>query len=573
MSQKTDSLRTLAEQTQFRKTGRYEEVLRLGRAYAEAWPDAVRCFEFGRTPEGRSMIALIVTRSGALSADEIRRRKIPVLLLQGGIHPGESDGKDAGFLALREMLEGRSCPGALDRIAVVFVPVFNVDGHERFGRWNRPNQVGPEEMGWRTTSQNLNLNRDYTKADAPEMQAMLRLLNDWDPIVYADLHVTDGADFEHDVSVQVEPIQLGDPALRAAGLDLRGYVLDKLSAQGSLPLPFYPSFVRQDDPRSGFAAHVYSPRFSTGYWPLRNRFTLLLETHSWKDYATRARITVNTIAALAEWTAAKGTASIDLARDADARAAHLSGTPVPIAYALGDSVKMVDFRGYAYTREPSPISGALATRYDPSTPSIWRVPLKGSIEATRTVRMPRGGYIVPAGYADAIGSRLALHGIDFRPLKEAASGVTVEAFRAARVTFEGAPFEGRTMAALEGEWRAEPRDIPPGSLFVPIAQAGARLIAALLEPMAQDSFAAWGFFNAVFERKEYMDAYVAEHVAREMLARDSDLAAEFARKLDQDATFARDPDARLDFFYRRHPSFDERLDLYPIFRTESASLP
>ena len=91
------------------------------------------------------------------------------------------------------MLEGTAAQGALAQVTFVFVPVFNVDGHERFGRWNRPNQVGPEEMGWRTTAQNLNLNRDYVKADAPEMQAMLRLLNEWDPILYVDLHVTDGA--------------------------------------------------------------------------------------------------------------------------------------------------------------------------------------------------------------------------------------------------------------------------------------------------------------------------------------------------------------------------------------------
>ena len=96
----------------------------------------------------------------------------------------------------------------------MFVPVFNVDGHERFSRANRPNQIGPEEMGWRVTSQNLNLNRDYVKADAPEMQAMLRLLNEWDPILYADLHVTDGAQFEHDVSFNVAPTLAGDAGLR-----------------------------------------------------------------------------------------------------------------------------------------------------------------------------------------------------------------------------------------------------------------------------------------------------------------------------------------------------------------------
>ena len=100
---------------------------------------------------------------------------------------------------------------------LLFVPVFNVDGHERFGHWNRPNQRGPDEMGWRTTAQNFNLNRDYVKADAPEMQAMLALVDAWDPLAYVDLHVTDGAKFQHDVSIQVEPVNAGDAALRKAG--------------------------------------------------------------------------------------------------------------------------------------------------------------------------------------------------------------------------------------------------------------------------------------------------------------------------------------------------------------------
>src|SRR5690606_23344091 len=135
---------------------------------------------------------------------------LPVLLVQGGIHAGEIDGKDAGFLALRQVLEGEAAPGALEELVWIFVPVFNVDGHERFGAWNRPNQRGPREMGWRTTARNHNLNRDYTKADSPEMQAMLRLVGEWDPILYVDLHATDGARFEHDVAIQVEPLHSGD---------------------------------------------------------------------------------------------------------------------------------------------------------------------------------------------------------------------------------------------------------------------------------------------------------------------------------------------------------------------------
>jgi len=161
-------LQTLAEQTQFRQTGRYAEVQQLCAAFAKAYPKQVRCFEFGRTPEGRPMLGLAASADGLLDPSAVKAAGRPVVLMQGGIHAGEIDGKDAGFLALRELLEGRAAPGVLGRVTFVFVPVFNVDGHERFGAWNRPNQVGPEQMGWRVTAQNLNLNRDYVKS--PELQ-------------------------------------------------------------------------------------------------------------------------------------------------------------------------------------------------------------------------------------------------------------------------------------------------------------------------------------------------------------------------------------------------------------------
>ncbi|HEY6822898.1 MAG TPA: M14 family zinc carboxypeptidase, partial [Steroidobacteraceae bacterium] len=222
-------LTTIAEQSGFRCTGRSEEVTRLCAAFAAAWPAAVRQLEFGRSAQGRPMRALLIARGDA--------RALPLLMLQGGIHPGESDGKDAGFMALRELLAGSAAPGVLERVAILFVPAFNIDGHERCGRWNRPNQNGPEETGWRTTAHNLNLNRDYTKADSPEMRALLGLVRSWDPLVCADLHVTDGADFQPDISLQAEPINQGDPHLYAAGRELRDALIDKLTAQGSMPLP------------------------------------------------------------------------------------------------------------------------------------------------------------------------------------------------------------------------------------------------------------------------------------------------------------------------------------------------
>lgn len=564
---------TIAEESGFRRTGRSDEVARLCAAFAATWPHAVRSLAFGRSAQGRAMWALV--------ASHVDPRRVPVLMLQGGIHPGESDGKDAGFIALRELLGGSAAPGVLERIAVLFVPAFNVDGHERVGRWNRPNQNGPEETGWRTTAQNLNLNRDYAKADSPEMRALLGLISSWDPLVCADLHVTDGADFEPDISLQTEPLNQGDPRLYDSGRQLRDELIAKLAAAGSLPLPFYPDLAKTDDPASGFLLTVYSPRFSTGYFPQRNRFTVLVETHSWKDYATRVRVTRNTIIALAQLLAQHGPRWRAQAREADEGALRLGGCEVVLDYSAGwrepstdkpavvaTESALIDFRGYAYSREMSPISGEPVTVYDPRRPEIWRVPFRNRVAPSLSIKAPRGGYIVPAAWATDIGARLAAHGIQVGTVPAPLSGAPVEVFRATQAEFAGAPFEGRMRVRLSGEWQRDTQDIGAGSLLVPIAQPLARLVMHLLEPQAPDSFAAWGLFNACFEEKEYFEPYVADQIARTMLEQEPRLREEFERQLRRDAAFAANPRARLEFFLRRHSSWDSNLNLYPVFRVD-----
>lgn len=568
-----DALTTVSERSGFAKTGRYDEVIALCDAFARRHADAVRCFDFGTTPEGRPMKAMAISRSGALTAEAARAGDIPVVMMQGGIHAGEIDGKDAGFLALREVLAGEAAPGALDALVWLFVPVFNVDGHERFGAWNRPNQNGPEEMGWRTTAQNYNLNRDYAKVDTAEMRAMLALVEAWDPVATIDLHATNGAQFEHDISIQVEPLHAGDDGLREVGLALRDGVIADLAAQGSLPLAFYPSFKDYQDPASGFVDDVSPPRFSTGYFLLRNRLAMLVETHSWKEYPVRVRITRNTIVSVLEHAARDGRDWLARAQRADQAATRLAGHQVPLSYIASEDSRIIDFRGYAYTRSPSDISGAPMTRYDTGTPAIWKVPLRHRIVPEIVASAPAGGYLVPAAHAQWVGERLRVHGIAFETLRAPMPDAQVETFRADSARFAPAPVEGHQRLTLAGDWRAENRDVPAGSLFVPIAQPKARLVMALLEPLAPDAFVAWGMFNNHYERKEYMEAYVAEQVAREMLTSDPQLKAEFERRLREDPEFAGNPTARLEFFYRRHSAWDERYQLYPVYRLQQPALP
>ncbi len=452
---------------------------------------------------------------------------------------------------------------------VVFVPVFNIDGHERFGPNHRPNQRGPAAMGWRVTAQNQNLNRDYTKADTPEMIAMLRLLQAWDPILYADMHVTDGAKFQHDIAVMLQPSTVGPEVLRAVGARISEQLLADLTAAGNLPLWFYPAFDAGDVPASGISFGITPPRFSDGYWRLHNRFGVLVETHSWHEYKARVAATYTTLLSFVNQAARSGGQWLAAAKAADAETSALAGTLVTLAWKHTDEARTIDFLGYEYKRVPSDISGQLWTQYDETKPVVWKIPLRATLVPALQVEAPKAGYLVPAAYAAMISAKLDLHGLRYKRLAKdrSFSAQETQTFRATKVTLAKESFEGRNGATVAGEWKDEAQAFAAGSLFVPITQPAAPLVMALLEPQAPDSFVSWGFFNNSFEQKEYMEAYIAEDVAREMLAQDPNLKAEFEARLQSDAAFAASPARRLDFFVRRHPSHDTRFNLYPIART------
>lgn len=559
-------LATTAERTLFERTGRYEEAVRLCRDLERAHPRRARCFSYGTSPEGRELVALAASADGVTRPLAARTRDRPVVLFQGGIHAGEIDGKDAGFLVLREWLASAD-GGPLAKVTALFVPVVNPDGHERFGPNHRPNQAGPAETGWRTNAQNLNLNRDWAKADAPEMRALLALLSEWDPIACADLHVTDGARFEHDVAVLVEPRGGYDASLRAEGQAISDALLARLEAAGHLPLDFYPAFVDDGSPESGFARGVPPIRFGNGYWAARNRFGILLETHSWRPYGERVRATADFLRALLGLAAERGPAWVAAAARADRAAAGLAGKEVVLAARArpGAAGRTIRFRGYAFAREESPALGRPVVRYDPSRPEVWEVPLAEEIAPTATAVLPRGGWIVPAAWAGRLADRLRLHGVRFSRIETARPAAEVEAFRATAAAMGPSSYEGRQALSVEGAWKPERRDVAAGALWVPVAQARALLAAHLLEPAGPDSFLAWGEMNVAFERKEYIEDYALEPFARALLERDPAVRRDFEARL-ADPAFAGSPEARLEFFHRLHPSWDEAYRLYPVLR-------
>ncbi len=554
------TLVTTGERSGYVRTGHYAEAIDLCERFPRAFAH-VSCGPIGTTAEGRPIVALTIER----------HPKLPWIYVQGGIHAGEIEGKDAGFAFFRDLLEGKVAPGALDAANVVFVPVLNPDGHERFGPNNRPNQRGPEDMGFRTNGARLNINRDFIKADTEETQAMLGVMRARDPVLVIDLHTTDGAKFQHDVSINVAPVAPRADRLDEAADAFRDALIARLTELGHLPLRFYPSFVKDDDPSSGFGIGEAPPRFSQFYAAARGRLGLLVENHSWRTYKERVKSTYDTLRAVFEDARTQAAMWRRIADETSRADAALGGTRLPVMWKPSGHTTQIAFRGYAYEKRESEISGGTWIVYDETKPQIWNIPLYDELVPAITVDVPRAGYIVDAGFAKQVGTILALHGVQYRLIR-GAPRVQVEVFRASKVTYNP-PYEGRTRPDFEGAWTTETRTLEHGAIFVPIAQPFARLAIHMLDPALPDSLAKWGFFNTAFEQKEYMESYVAEEQARAMIAKDPSLKTKFEAALAADPKLAADPAKRLHWFYERHPSWDERVNLLPVYRVATDPRP
>ena len=551
------SLITTAETSHYQTTGRYDEALRLCHDFADSY-SGVDCDRIGTTGEGRPIVALHVRRG----------KGHPVVYFQGGIHAGEIEGKDAGFWFLRDVLDGKLLPGALDKVDLVFVPVVNPDGHEQVSPNNRPNQRGPSEMGFRTNGARLNLNRDFVKADTPELHALLAAFKRYQPTILIDLHTTDGAKFEQDISINTAPVAPREDHLEQTASELSTYAVKRLAELGNLPVGFYPSFVTNDDPSSGFAVAEAPARFSTFYAASRSRLGLLVETHSWRTYPERTLSTYRALQVIVEDAVLHGKDWLAAEAAADRADRALGGHDVTLGWEASKQSHLIDFRGYAYTKTPSEISGADWIVYDEKAPQVWHVPLFDELVAKTTIHVPRAGYVIDGGFAQQVAALLDHHDLHYFKIAGEPK-LALEAYRATKVSYQP-PFEGRTPVVTEGAWASETRTLQRGAIYVPISQSSARLILQLLEPALPDSLVQWGAFNAVFERKEYMESYVAEQAARDLLAKDPSLKAQFDAALAADPELAASPQRRLDWFYQRHASWDDRVNLVPVYRVETA---
>lgn len=557
---------TRAEKTDYRETPRYDETIAYSQRLAASSP-LIRYQSFGKSGEGRDLPLLIAAEGETFSPEAARRAGKAVILIQACIHPGEPDGKDAGLALLRDIAITKTRKGLLEHVVVLFIPIYNVDGHERFGPFNRINQNGPSEMGWRTNATNLNLNRDYMKLDAPETRAWMRVWNEWHPDLLIDCHVTDGADYQYVITYIYEHHEHVPKAVadwQREAFDRR--IFPATEKAGSL-VGQYMTFRDNRDVSKGIDAFIMPPRFSTGYSPLRNSPGLTIETHMLKDYRTRVRGTYDLLMYTLEEVNRNTELLLRAVRSAEEEAVSFGknydpARLIPLRVDLTDKSHAFQLKGVEARTEQSDVSGQLRVVFG-TKPVDYTAPFYDETSVTKAVAPPLY-YIVPPQWKEVI-EILAAHGLRLQKLSAPAE-VEVESYRFSDVKWAASPFEGRVRASYKTSPVRERRIYPAGSVVLPLAQAGSRVALHLLEPDAPDSFVSWGFFNAIFELKEDAEDYVLEKLAREMLAKDENLRREFEARLKSDPKFSGNPQARLRFFYERSPYWDKQMNLYPVGR-------
>lgn len=559
-------LLTTGEKSDWNETAPYAEAVDIAHKLEKA-SRAVKVLDIGTSPEGRSIIALIVSKDRAFTPEAAARTNKVIIFIQSGIHSGEIEGKDTVLMLVRDMAVTKRFAAWLDHAIFVIIPVFNVDGHEYFSPYHRPSQNGPRSTGLRANAQRLNLNRDYIKADTPEMRAWLNLWHAWNPDFHIDNHVTDGADFQYDVTWDMARNQdIAEPAGEWVRDKFVPELDRRMEADGHMVAPY--GALRNVGGRREFFMEVFSPRYSHLYTAVLNRPSLLVETHSLKTAKTRAwahydinRHAIETILldpeglrkAVREADRAMSACAGDRAASPVYLAGKVSGKSHPLVY---HSLKNGPFK--------SEVTGSQVNRYLPEKDDIQTV-IHDEIDTTVEARMPLG-YLLPAAWT-SVADLLKLHGVQMERTAKAMEG-EFETYRFANIKFAPNSSEGHVAVSFDIQPVQEKVALPAGSWWIPLKQQRARLIFSMLEPQAPDSLARWGLMNSVFETGfgGGVGEYLSEPIARRMMADHPELRKQFEAKLAADPQFAADSRARLQWWFQQSKYEPSDTGRYPIVR-------
>lgn len=555
---------TPTEKSGFITTPDYNETMSWLKKLSDASP-LITMLSIGKSPEGRDIFMIIASSEKTITSTALKNSTKPLLLAQAGIHAGEIDGKDAGMMLLRDIAFGDK-KHLVNEVNLLFIPILNVDGHERSSSYNRPNQRGPQNMGWRTNAENLNLNRDYAKQDTKEIQAVANVFNEYDPLLYMDLHVTDGTDYQYDITFGGHGKQGYSPVISAwLGTKYKPYADQDLKANGHIPgqLMFA---VNDRDFTQGTALMLGEPRFSDAYGDARHMASVLVENHSLKPFKQRVLGTYVLLESTLTILAKEGQSLKESTRaDRATRVDKIALKWIPDA--SGNAPDSLNLLGIESKIVKSPITNSDYVEWT-GKQVLVKISNYRAAQGTEWASRP-AGYYVPASCYEII-ERLKRHGIKMEILKQPREA-TLEMYRIHDVKFQNdqgraLPFEGHMQVTGNTTVETRKQLFPAGSAYISTDQPLGDLAMLLLEPKSPDSYFSWGFFYTIFQQTEYIEAYVMEPMIQKMLEESPELKKEFEKKKAEDTNFAKSPWAIFNWFYSKTKYYDDRYLLYPVGR-------
>jgi len=555
------NITTVFEKSNGTKTPTYFEAIDWWQKL-DAQSGKVKMLTMGMSDAGYPLHLVVVANNGDYNFDNIRKNNKRVILVNNGIHPGEPDGIDASMLLARDIIINKvKLP---DNVVLAIIPVYNIGGCLNRSADYRVDQNGPEEFGFRGNSQNLDLNRDFIKCDSKEAKAFAEIFHLTDPDVFLDNHVSDGADYQHVMTlICTQHSKLGGVLGEYLNKTFEPSLYASMKEKGYDLIPYVNAF--GDTPDSGWPEFFESPRYSSGYAALWHTFSFISETHMLKPYDQRVKSTYELMKSFIDFTA-KNSETIKQLRDQTKQTVKTQAE-FPIAWTLdrSQSSKRI-YKGYTAAYKPSDVSGQRRLYYDRSKPYEKEVPFYNFYKPSINIQKPKA-YIIPQGWWTVI-DLLKANKVQMTQLKKD-STIEVEVYR----------IDDYKTAARQNEMHHINSDVKTstsiqklkfkkGDYYVPMNQVANRFLIETLEPAATDSYFAWNFFDAILGQKEGYSGYAFEDIAADYLKNNPDVKAKLNQRVASDTAFAKNGRAQLNFVYENSPWVEPDYLRYPVYRVK-----
>ena len=550
------------EKTEGLETPEYHDVINYYKELSNVYSE-ISVFEMGETDAGLPLHLVVYNTDGKTQLNSIKNSTKNRVLINNGIHPGESDGIDASMLLLRDIVKNDSLKKQYQNTIISVIPVYNIGGSLNRNSHTRANQNGPTEYGFRGNTRNYDLNRDFVKQDTKNAAAFAEIFHTLDPDIFIDNHVSNGADYQYAIThLFTQHNKLGGALGDFIETEMRPG-LEQSMLQKKIPITPYVN-VWGGTPKQGWSQFYDSPRYSTGYTTLFNTFGMMVETHMLKPYKIRVEQTYELLLSMLDFAEDRSEDIKTIRKNAIDEI--LKKKTYPIAFEINHQKKpsIIQFRGYEGKIIDSKVTNGKRLTYDTSKPYSEPVNYYNEFRPTKETTIPKA-YILRQGWRRVI-ERLNNNQISYTQFKKDTTLVVetlhVDNYKTRTSAYEGHYLHYNTSIKID----SIAVHFSKGDLYIPVNQKGARYLMETLEPEATDSFFNWNFFDTVLQQKEGYSGYVFEDVAEQILKENTLIKDAFEAKKAANKDFAKNPRAQLNFIYKRSLHYEKAHLLLPIYK-------